>query len=321
MPADASCLSMSSLELESYHESTDHLAEDEAEPRSRSQTLKFRANGCVWCVRVTFLGTINHLSKDGRDAEKEISERHKEFETFVKSINYHPLPLLDDTVTEMVLKLSPERPRPIEVHSESHDEYNVFSEHAKDLDCEICEDPLRVIHPLRAEFPGFKAIDVSSVEDKMVIAIGVYRVRLRHGRDQQFIYKTVDRPFYTEADTSTFRKELENLEYFRKAQHVAQTVGVVVSPNPYTASPRDGEPLVITGILLEFYSGGSLKQILSENRLKEYDWQRWPLQIGAALSLLHDAKRTHMDVKLSNVVCDAKGDVFLIDISGIGGFT
>lgn len=319
---DISSTPTPTLELESYHESEEHAVWNEPEPRSRSQNLKFRAYGCVWWVRVTFLGTTYHLSKTGNAGKKKKLERRKEFQEFVKSINYHPLPLLDDTVTEVVLTLSSERLCLIEVQSESHNERNVFINHATHFDCEIREDPLRVIYPLLSEFPTFKAIDVSSVQNKSEIADDrVFRVRLRHGGEQDYIYKTVDRPFYTKADTEAIRKELENLEYFRNAQHIAQSAGVVVSPNPYTTSRQDDKPLVITGILLEYYCGGSLEQILSEHRLKDYDWQRWPFQVGTALSLLHDAKRTHMDVKLSNVVCDEKGNAFLIDISGIGGVT
>lgn len=310
------------LELQSYHESEEHSVFNEPEPRSRSQNVIFRAHGRVWWVRVTFQGTIYHLSEAGNDGKKKKSERRKEFQEFVKSINYHPLPLLDDTVTEVILTLSPERPCLIEVHSESHNERNVFINHATHFDCEIREDPLRVIYPLISEFTTFEAIDVSSVEIKSEIADDrVFRVRLHHRGEQDYIYKTVDRPFYRTSDTEAIRKELKNLDYFRNAPHIVQPAGIVVSPNPYTTLPQDDKPLVITGILLEYYSGGSLRQILSESRLQDYDWQQWPFQVGTALSLLHDAKQTHMDVKLSNVVCDEKGNVFLIDISGIGGVT
>jgi serine/threonine protein kinase len=321
MPADASGLPISTLELGSYHESEEHAVWNEPEPRSRSQNLKFRAHGCVWWVRVTFSGTVYHLSNAG-NARKKKPERRKEFQEFVKSINYYPLPLLNDTVTEVILTLRSERLCLIKVQSGSHNEHNVFINHATHFDCEVREEPLRVIYPLLSEFPTFKAIDISRVENKTEIADDrVFRVRLRDSGEQEYIYKTVDRPFYKKADTEAIRKELENLEYFRNAQHIVQSAGVVVSPNPYMTSRQDDKPLVITGILLEYYCGGSLEQILSEHRLKDYGWQRWPLQVGAALSLLHDAKRTHMDVKLSNVVCDEKANAFLIDISGIGGVT
>lgn len=322
MTGDVSGLPISTLELESYHESEEHAVWNEPEPRSRSQNLKFRAQGCVWWVRVTFSGTIYHLSNAGNAGKKRKIERRKEFEEFVKSINYHPLPLLDDTVTQVILTLSSERLCLVEARSESHNKHNIFINHATHFDYEIREDPLRVIYPLLSEFPTLKAIDVSSVKNEIEIADGrVFRVRLCDGGEQEYVYKTVDRPFYRISDTETIRKELENLEYFNNARHIVQSAGVVVSPNPYMTLGQDGKPLVITGILLEYYCGGSLEQIFSEHRLKDYDWQKWPFQIGSALILLHDAKRTHMDVKLSNVVCDEEGNAFLIDISGIGGVT
>lgn len=79
--------------------------------------------------------------------------------------------------------------------------------------------------------------------------------------------------------------------------------------------------MVVNGILLEYYSGGSLQRVLNEKRIGEYDWERWAVQIGDALDILHRAKKTHMDLKPSNVVLDDDGNAVLIDISGIGGVT
>lgn len=77
----------------------------------------------------------------------------------------------------------------------------------------------------------------------------------------------VDWPCYRTSDTEAIRKELENLEYFRNAQHIVQSAGVGISPNPYTTSKQDNEPLVITDILIQYYSEDSLKQILSKSCL------------------------------------------------------
>lgn len=223
---------------------------------------------------MTFQGTIYHLSEAGNAGKKKKSERRKEFQEFVKSINYHQLPLLDDTLTEVILTLSPEHRCLLETHSESYNKRNVFINHATHFDCDIREDPSRVIYPLLSEFTTFEAIDVSSVEIKSEIANErVFHIRLRHRGEQDYIYKTVDRPLYRTSDIEAIRKELENLEYFRNAQHIVQSAGVGVSPNPYTTSCQDGKPFVGTGILLKYYSGGLLKQILSESRLQDYYWQ------------------------------------------------
>ena len=60
--------------------------------------------------------------------------------------------------------------------------------------------------------------------------------------------------------------------------------------------------MVVNGILLDYYGGGSLQNVLDEQRLKEYNWERWAIQIGNALRTIHSAEKTHMDLKPSNVV-------------------
>ena len=87
-----------------------------------------------------------------------------------------------------------------------------------------------------------------------------------------------------------------------------------------TSSTRD-QSLVVMGILLEYYSGGSLQTILSEHHLLEFSWEQWALQIATALAHFHKAGKTHMDIKPANIVIDADGNAMLIDISGIGGVT
>lgn len=79
--------------------------------------------------------------------------------------------------------------------------------------------------------------------------------------------------------------------------------------------------MVINSILLDYYGGGSLQNVMDEQRVKECNWERWAVQIGNALHTLHSAEKTYMDLKLSNVVLDNDGNTVLIDISGIGGVT
>lgn len=83
-------------------------------------------------------------------------------------------------------------------------------------------------------------------------------------------------------------------------------------------SPNRDQPLIIRGILLQYYSGGSLKDILSKHQAAGRPWQRWDIQIATALNCLHAAGKTHMDIKPSNTVVDAGGNAVLIDLSGIG---
>lgn len=103
--------------------------------------------------------------------------------------------------------------------------------------------------------------------------------------------------------------------------NIVQAAGVAVSTNPYTTSNDSDQPSVVTGILLEFYSGGSLQRVLDARLLMKYPWERWTIQIASALACLHRARITHMDLKPSNIVLDADGNAVFIDISGIGGIT
>lgn len=57
--------------------------------------------------------------------------------------------------------------------------------------------------------------------------------------------------------------------------------------------------MFISGILLEYYSGGSLQKVLNEDRVKKFRWERWAAQIGTALNTIHRAKKTHMDLEPS----------------------
>lgn len=128
-------------------------------------------------------------------------------------------------------------------------------------------------------------------------------------------------PLYKPRDTHVFQKELENLEYFAGMPNVVQAEGVAVSRNPYMTLSGSNGPLVVTGILLQAYSHGMLQDILLENRVAEYAWKKWPAQIRTALNQFHEAKKTHMDLKPSNIVIDSRGNAVIINISSIGSIT
>lgn len=58
--------------------------------------------------------------------------------------------------------------------------------------------------------------------------------------------------------------EIDVLENLRGLPGFAQLVGLVVSENPYKTHPSTDIPAVLTGVLLEYYSGGSLEQTLEK---------------------------------------------------------
>ncbi|KAJ5457820.1 serine/threonine protein kinase [Penicillium sp. IBT 31633x] len=120
---------------------------------------------------------------------------------------------------------------------------------------------------------------------------------------------------------SVICQELDNLETFRGTPNIVQTAGIAVSTNPYMTSDTKHRPLVVVGIVLESYSGGSLEMVPSEHCLFNYLWKRWATQIWIALYRLQQPGNTHSDIKPSDVALDADGNAVLIDISGIGGMT
>ncbi|OJD16931.1 hypothetical protein AJ78_02968 [Emergomyces pasteurianus Ep9510] len=57
-------------------------------------------------------------------------------------------------------------------------------------------------------------------------------------------------------DTEVIRKELENLKLFRNVLNIVQAVGIAASTNPYITSSTKDQPPIVTGIVLEYCSGG-----------------------------------------------------------------
>ncbi|BDD60229.1 hypothetical protein MPDQ_004820 [Monascus purpureus] len=306
-------ISNASVEFKTYSEELDYSAEGKPEPNIRSQTLVYRFNSSQWWITVTFQGYVYSLISK--------RERRNEFRTFASLIDYNSLPLLDDTITELILaEVSGGQNSKVIIHESEASANNPFVRIASKLGWTIREDPSRVVYPLCDEFPSFRLINLNELSDKKEIADGVFQV-ININNKTPYILKVVNRPLYHPHDTEVIRKELENLEIFRNVPNIVQAAGIAVSTNPYMTSSRRDQPLVVMGIVLEYYSGGSLQRILSEHHLLGFPWEQWALQIATALCCFHKAGKSHMDIKPSNVVLDADGNAVLIDISGIGGIT
>lgn len=242
--------------------------------------------------------------------------RRIEYQEFVKHIEYNSLPLLDDTVTEVILENELDT-TPSNAVTGDQD--------SKPFAIRLREDPSRVICPLCDEFPSLRRVHADDLVDSEELADEVYRVF--HKNDGiLYIYKTVNRAIYYPSDTNVIRSELTNLELFQGKRNIVQPAGVVVFRNPYTTvqaqDQQQDQRLVISGILMQYYSGGSLKDILSDSpAVASYPWERWVIQIATALSCMHTAGKIHMDIKPSNIVLDDEGNAMIIDISDIGGVT
>jgi hypothetical protein len=306
----------SSIEFRSYSEHDDYLAEGKPEPSIRSQTLIYHSGNSKWWIKVTFKGELH-----GLEQRTQKRERRREFQNFVKHIDYSSLPLLDDTVFEVLLEeLSEPHHAALTLRETEELASSPFASLARTLTYTMREDPSRVVYPSCREFQSFPQINMAELSDEVMITAGVFKV-FNVQNKAPYILKVVNRPLYYPYDTEVIRRELEVLEICKGVPNIVQAAGIAVSTNPYMTSSASDQPLVVIGILLQFHSGGSLKEALSEGRLLDHPWERWAAQIAAALAHLHGAGITHMDIKPSNVVLDSDGNTILIDISGIGGVT
>jgi tRNA A-37 threonylcarbamoyl transferase component Bud32 len=252
-------------------------------------------------------------------ADKIKTRRRNEFQDFITILDFQSQALLDNTVTELILEESTKATAAIKVHDDPENTNRVME--FKNLQVSLREDPLRVIYPPTCQFPTFRTIRLAELVQEYEIADGVFRV-LHKGNDKSYVLKMVNRPSYQPLDSDVIRQELENLEQFKSIAGIVQPAGAAVLPNPYMTDPQSSDPqIVISGILLEYYSGGTLQHVLKERRVREFCWEQWAVQIGNALDTIHWEKKTLMDLKPSNVVLDEQGNAVLIDISGIGGVT
>ncbi|EED14485.1 serine-threonine protein kinase, putative [Talaromyces stipitatus ATCC 10500] len=270
-----------------------------------SQTLVFHDNFSSWWIKVE----IGYL------------KRRAIFQEFVKAIDFGQLDLIDDTVTRISLTLAEQSHKPIPIRNIRNDyqtEANFFLSIAHRVSFQIEEDPGRIIYPILGQDQDLPIFEASHLQDEKVIAPTVSIVRFKQKR---FAYKKIDRPIYEAGDTQHILNEIDALAHFRGQPNIAQLIGLVISGNPYKTRPPTISVPVITGFLLEYYTEGCLEQVLAENTVQDDALlRRWALQTGRALEILHIQRRTHLDIKPSNIVFDADKNAILIDISGTGGY-
>jgi serine/threonine protein kinase len=293
-----------------------------------SQTLIFHNNGSLWWIKVTV-----DWSLPTQVLALGYLKRRSIFQEFLEAIDFGQLQLLDDTVTNITLSLTEQSQTSTGQSQNSimlreghghQDPANFFIAIAYQICYKIAEDPKRVMYPTYPTLerdrclPIFEAGCLQTID---VIAPTVSKVMFEQ---HIFAYKTIDRPIYEPEDTEHMLNEIDVLTQFRGLPSIAQLVGLVVSENPYKTCPSTDMPIVITGFLLEYYSGGSLEQIFEDESQFESQFDtlliQWALQIGIALRLLHKRGRTHLDIKPSNIVLDANEHAVLIDVSGTGGY-
>ncbi|GFF86599.1 protein kinase, putative [Aspergillus lentulus] len=102
-------------------------------------------------------GEISH----GLEQQTPKRERRREFQDFDKHIDYSSLPLLDDSVTEVLFEELSSSP---------------FASLARTLRYTTREDPSRVVYPSYREVPSFPHINMAELSDEMMITAGVCKV-------------------------------------------------------------------------------------------------------------------------------------------------
>ncbi|KAI9889131.1 MAG: hypothetical protein M1814_005793 [Vezdaea aestivalis] len=306
-----------SIELGTYAENEDFLCRGDAEPHIRSQNVIFCSKGARWHIKVTFKGNIITRAAFIK-SQQSYSIRRQQLRAFTSNIKFECLPLLEDTVTEIEFGPIPvtSTKLPLSSKLEELPVENGYYQFANDLYYQVREDPSRIEYPSLVKDIPEPATALAELQKNAKVAPGIYRVNIISDvKEQNYIFKSIDKPFYQPRDTKVLEQELANLKLCRHSP-VVQLVSVVISPNPYhTGNPEDACS-VLRGFLLEYHPGGTLEDALKNNHVG-FGLRKWPIQIARGIQQLHRLNIAHMDLKPSNIVFNIKDDAVIIDISGI----
>ncbi|PLB43346.1 kinase-like protein [Aspergillus steynii IBT 23096] len=282
---------------------------DDSEPCSRSENIVFKADSSKWHVRVTFRGQIGITKRSG------LLKRRKNLEAFISMVDFHLLPLIPDTVSELVIEqasYSAKLPLNPGHNPESSDSLDA------DWTYIIQEDVARVRYPNYENNSNLPAMILTDIEETEQLSNNVFLIT-KKDEATNFIYKTVDHPFNEPNHTTMFERELHNLQLYQDSPSMVQLIAVVKAPSPYqtTTTPSEQDHNVIYGMVLEYHPNGTLEDAITRRDGKGVAWKSWPRQLARALLRLHDSCITHMDVAPRNAVIDASNGAVWIDI-GVG---
>ncbi|KAL4781049.1 putative serine-threonine protein kinase [Aspergillus varians] len=292
------------LDFKSFRDSNGH---------HPSQTAIFHNNGSSWWIQV-----VADWSLPMSVVELGYLKRRSIFQHFIEAIDFAQLQLMDNTVTNIALALNGQTQNSIIIRDGFQNSENYFVTLAHTMCCTITEDPNRVPYPPLDRYRNLRYFEASHLQVVEVITPTVSMVLVGQ---HNFAYKSIDSPIYVPGDVEHVLDEIDALSQFRGHSNIAQLVGLVVSENPYKTNPSADMPPVITGFLVEYYSEGSLEQVIEQNGiLDDTMLVQWALQVGEALQALHLGGRTHLDIKLSNIVLDSHKNAILIDVGGTGGY-
>jgi len=311
----------------SYHEDENYLCLGTSEPDSRSIGAELHTVDSKWHIKITFEGLLQ--PPGAHCLPKKRSERREDFQALCAQVCFGSIPLLDDTVTEVVITLAPGdkqgqlgRLPLLDQKTEIAvlEDRNQFAAVLQELCFRVQEDGSRVLYPPVESGTSLPRRWLSAIKTVDTIRGKVDIVEVAGDIENTLVYKQVERPFYEQDDTADFQQEVENLRLCHDVQHVVHPVAVVVSRNPYQTSKEEtaNDPVVIRGVLMKYHPRGTLRDALKSPAHGGLPWQRWPHQLARGLSNLHLRGIAHMDVKPENIVISAGGDAVIIDIGGRG---
>jgi hypothetical protein len=226
---------------------------------SHSISLIAQRGSAQWHVRVTFLGEPSQEAGQ----KPYWPKRWRDFTAFCHSIDFDPLPLLDDKFTELFI--SPESAPstatqllPLNELPSSDSDYAAFR--TVNLWFNLQEYHEYTRYPLY--IGSGRTIHLRNIRrvkdiDNYEYVNTAYIVGDKH----QYVYKGMDRLVYFPHDTKVLEQELRNLELFHDSKRIVQLAATVISSSPYQSRESDAPP-VLRGILLEHHPNGTLHNIL-----------------------------------------------------------
>ncbi|KAH7317279.1 hypothetical protein BKA65DRAFT_542001 [Rhexocercosporidium sp. MPI-PUGE-AT-0058] len=221
--------------------------------------------------------------RGGKDSETatfaKVTKRREDLKNLCFCIDFGLIQLLDDTVTKLIVArqhdattAQGQRLR-LKTAPDMESEYAPVADH---LWLYIQEDPFRVRFPVyNGDGGSTPTKDISEIRKKQELSAGVHEVRVDND-EKSYVYKEVDRPLYEPRDSEVLEQELRNLELLRATNGVVWLVVAVISKNPYRTAEtiKDDTPVVLRGILLEYYLYGILRDVLHLKPNTDWPWQR-----------------------------------------------
>ncbi|KAF2174504.1 hypothetical protein K469DRAFT_614224 [Zopfia rhizophila CBS 207.26] len=254
-----------------YHENENFKCYGDPEPHIRSQRIIYRSGDYKWHIKVTFQGTILYKgdTQGLLNEQKKRTVRGRQLRNFIQYIEFESLPLLDDTVTEVVFEPSNtnQQPRSVKLPLGSNimnlPADNGYRQFSGQFDYRIIEDLSKIFYPPLPRNCSVAVLPFSNIRKVRDIAPAISLVQIA-SQKQDYIFKSIDRPLYQPRDSYIIQRELLNLELLRQSPGIIQLVSIIGSGNPYHTGRSKDHSNVLRGFLLEYHTDGTLEETLEK---------------------------------------------------------